>query len=55
VGVRYLHSDTLAPPRALLSTVHSGLVTVTRSGAQSHRHVMHEGGVLLDEGGVYCG
>jgi len=24
VGVRYLHSDTLAPPRALLSTVHSG-------------------------------
>ncbi|OLO60219.1 hypothetical protein BKH23_09365 [Actinomyces oris] len=28
--MRYLHSDTLAPPRAVLSTIHSGPVTVVR-------------------------
>ena len=53
--MRYLHSDTLAPPRALLSTVHSGMVTVTRGGAESRRNALHEGGLLLEEGEVYCG
>ena len=56
------HSGGALPPQrhARSSTCHpqhrpQRAGPVTRGGAESRRNALHEGGLLLEEGGVYCG